>query len=174
MKRPDCGIEVKRIGLSSGGTLCCGADMVTYWEPTKEPISEIITPNGERLYGTLVGDLKDAVGIGYVPHTCLAGKHKCGYKYAVFRPHVYPHEKNELLMNVDGSVRIFYSIKEAHEYYESSPLYQNSPKIRVGSLKYLRSMGICKRCGSPLFRSLTPGYRYQCFTCDEDFYEIEQ
>lgn len=36
------------------------------------------------------------------------------------------------------------------------------------------SVGICKRCGSPLFRSFTEGYKYQCFNCEEDFFDFEQ
>ena len=31
----------------------------------------------------------------------------------------------------------------------------------------------CPRCQGPLFLSDTPGYKYQCFNCDEDFYNIE-
>ena len=38
----------------------------------------------------------------------------------------------------------------------------------------MESCGICRRCGSPLFKSLADGYTYQCFTCDEDFYKFEQ
>lgn len=31
----------------------------------------------------------------------------------------------------------------------------------------------CPRCGGPLSWSDIPQYTYQCFTCDEDFYNIE-
>lgn len=31
----------------------------------------------------------------------------------------------------------------------------------------------CKHCGAPLAFSETAGYAYQCFYCNEDFYEIE-
>jgi len=31
----------------------------------------------------------------------------------------------------------------------------------------------CKRCGGPIYKSDLPEYAYQCFTCDEDLYEIE-
>lgn len=31
----------------------------------------------------------------------------------------------------------------------------------------------CPHCGGPLFISDVPGYRFQCFHCDEDFYSIE-
>ena len=38
----------------------------------------------------------------------------------------------------------------------------------------MESCGICRRCGSQLFKSLLPGCTFQCFTCDEDFYHFEQ
>jgi len=31
---------------------------------------ELLTPNGSSVYGNLTGELQDAVGIGYLPHTC--------------------------------------------------------------------------------------------------------
>jgi hypothetical protein len=31
----------------------------------------------------------------------------------------------------------------------------------------------CKRCGGPIYSSELPQYAYQCYTCDEDLYEIE-
>lgn len=34
--------------------------------------------------------------------------------------------------------------------------------------------GVCESCGSTLFESDITGYKYQCFTCDEDFYSFEQ
>ena len=37
-----------------------------------------------------------------------------------------------------------------------------------------KSVGICKRCGHPLFESFINGYMVQCFHCDEDFYSFEQ
>ncbi len=32
---------------------------------------------------------------------------------------------------------------------------------------------VCRRCGSPVYESDTPGYSYQCFGCDENFYSFE-
>lgn len=32
---------------------------------------------------------------------------------------------------------------------------------------------VCRRCGSPVYESDIPEYRYQCFGCDEDFYSFE-
>lgn len=31
----------------------------------------------------------------------------------------------------------------------------------------------CRRCGGRLFKSAVPGYVYQCYECDEDFYSFE-
>lgn len=31
----------------------------------------------------------------------------------------------------------------------------------------------CQRCHSPVYKSDVPGYKYQCFECDEDLYFIE-
>lgn len=36
------------------------------------------------------------------------------------------------------------------------------------------SVGTCRFCGSPLYRSFNDEYAYQCFDCDEDFYAFEQ
>lgn len=44
----------------------------------------------------------------------------------------------------------------------------------INSMTYLRSVGTCSRCGSPLFPSLIKTYETQCFYCDEDFYGFEQ
>ena len=35
---------------------------------------------------------------------------------------------------------------------------------------------VCRRCKSPVYASDVPGYRYQCFWCDEDlfFFEVEK
>ena len=35
------------------------------------------------------------------------------------------------------------------------------------------SRAMCPKCGGRLLASGVPGYRYQCFCCDEDFYGIE-
>ena len=92
MKCKGCGAEVIRISLPGEKSIVCGANAVTYWLPTTDPISEIFTPNGERSYGSLTGKLKEAIGIGFVPHTCFFGMKiicsyddfqisKCGDKY---------------------------------------------------------------------------------------------
>ena len=44
----------------------------------------------------------------------------------------------------------------------------------LSNMFLMGSKGTCVRCGAPLFESKLPGYEYQCFECDEDFYAFEQ
>nr|DAE55332.1 MAG TPA: NADH-PPase NADH pyrophosphatase zinc ribbon domain [Caudoviricetes sp.] len=37
----------------------------------------------------------------------------------------------------------------------------------------MKTRKFCPKCGQALAQSFTEGYAFQCFTCDEDFYEIE-
>lgn len=71
MKCKHCGADIIRIVLGMGGKVVCNAAPVTYWAARDNDAVTIYTPNGERLYGNLTGDLNDAVGIGYRPHTCF-------------------------------------------------------------------------------------------------------
>lgn len=68
MKCKCCGNEIVRI-KTCNGTVVCNADPVTYWIKGN-PNTEILTPNGERVYCRLDGKLNDACGIGYTHHTC--------------------------------------------------------------------------------------------------------
>ena len=73
MKCKCCGAEIVRI-KTMGLTVACDAAPVTYW-PIRDgaeqtEIQQIYTPNGETPYGMLTGELQDAVGVGYIPHTC--------------------------------------------------------------------------------------------------------
>lgn len=119
-------------------------------------------------------------GIGFEPSEtleCLERRKKSreekvdtsskGYKkFVVFNPAC----EDALLEGEFGDVLIFDSVMQARMYLEEN----GATSEQVKRMKYLRRLGTCKRCGSPLFRSLLPGYRYQCFGCDEDFYSIEQ
>lgn len=73
----------------------------------------------------------------------------------------------EYLLNDSGEVQVFDSPGQAKESAGVA-----SAELR--SMTIMESCGTCNRCGSPLFRSMIAGYVYQCFTCDEDFYEFEQ
>lgn len=37
----------------------------------------------------------------------------------------------------------------------------------------MKTRKFCLHCGRPVVRSRTPGYAFQCHTCDEDFYRFE-
>lgn len=69
MKCKNCGAEIVRI-QRMGGPVVCLASPVTYWSARDEDARELLTPNGETVYGNLTGDLQKAVGIGYLLHTC--------------------------------------------------------------------------------------------------------
>lgn len=76
----------------------------------------------------------------------------------------------EWLQNEDGSIRIFDSEDHAKGFLRSEMVTDEEMEWLV----FRRSIGICKRCGSPLFPSQIEGYTSQCFTCDEDFFSFEQ
>jgi len=76
----------------------------------------------------------------------------------------------EFLLDDGGKVRMFDSPEEAKLFLVANGV--DSEELR--HMTIMESCGICCRCGSPLFKSLLPGYDYQCFTCDEDFYKFEQ
>ena len=73
-------------------------------------------------------------------------------------------------MDSDGAVRYFDGIEQAKEVLRQDGV----PEEEMGLYTFLRSLGTCSRCGSPLFPSLIEGYACQCFTCDEDFCAFEQ
>ena len=37
-----------------------------------------------------------------------------------------------------------------------------------------KPVGICRFCGSPLYKSDLEEYTFECLNCDEDFYYFEQ
>ena len=45
---------------------------------------------------------------------------------------------------------------------------------QMSKMWFVNSVGVCSRCGYPLFPSFLPDYTSQCFNCDEDFYGFEQ
>lgn len=76
----------------------------------------------------------------------------------------------EFLLDDGFEVRVFDSPEKARSF-----LIANGVELEeLRDMTIMESCGTCRRCGSPLFRSLLEGYAYQCFTCDEDFYSFEQ
>ena len=69
MRCKHCGAEIIRI-QTMGGSAVCWASPTTYWPVRDNKAQELLTPNGNRVYGNLTGELQDAVGTGYLPHTC--------------------------------------------------------------------------------------------------------
>ena len=76
----------------------------------------------------------------------------------------------EFLLDDGGEVRIFDSPEEVRSFLTANGV--DPEELR--HMTIMESCGTCRRCGSPLFKSLLDGYAYQCFTCDEDFYKFEQ
>ncbi len=70
----------------------------------------------------------------------------------------------------DGDIMMFDSPKQAKSFLIANGV--DAEELR--HITIMESCGTCRRCGSPLFKSFLDGYAYQCFTCDEDFYEFEQ
>ena len=76
----------------------------------------------------------------------------------------------EFLLDDDGSVRMFDSEEQAQSFLIAAGVVPEE----LNHMTIMESCGTCRKCGSPLFKSLTPDYAFQCFTCDEDFYQFEQ
>ena len=76
----------------------------------------------------------------------------------------------EFLLNYSGSVRVFDSLEQAKLFLTDA----GAGPEELRHMVFMENCGTCCRCGHPLFESLLPGYSYQCFTCDEDFYNFEQ
>lgn len=99
MRCKHCGAEIIRIH-TMGGPAICWASPITYWPIRDSDARELLMPNGNRVYGNLTGELQDAVGVGYLPHTCrqmlliLQGRDSWG------RP-VYKGPDGNLYVDVD-------------------------------------------------------------------------
>jgi len=88
----------------------------------------------------------------------------------VCKPKNIGPDDDDYVLDAEGSVRVFDDLEQAKQ--ELRDAGYRSEELR--RMTFLRSCGICRRCRSPLFKSLIPGYKYQCFTCDEDFCGFEQ
>ena len=93
-------------------------------------------------------------------------------KYAVTRPvdGITINPELEVLLDDNGDVRMF----DSEEQALSSLTFAGVGPEELRHMTIMESCGTCCKCGSLLFRSLSPGYTFQCFTCDEDFYQFEQ
>ncbi len=76
----------------------------------------------------------------------------------------------EFLLDDSGEIRVFDSPEQAKSFLIANGV--DAEELR--HMTIMEGFVICRRCGSPLFKSLLDGYAYQCFTCDEDFYKYEQ
>ena len=76
----------------------------------------------------------------------------------------------EFLLDDSGAVRVFDSPEQARSFLTDAGI---DPE-ELQHMTFMEGCGTCCRCGDPLFKSLLPGYSFQCFTCDEDFYSFEQ
>ena len=76
----------------------------------------------------------------------------------------------EFLLDDSGAVRMFDSPEQARSLLTASGIKMEE----LRQMTTMESCGTCCKCGSPLFKSLSPGYIFQCFTCDEDFCQFEQ
>ena len=93
-------------------------------------------------------------------------------KYVVARPinGITINTELEFLLDDNGKVRMFDSEDQARSFLTAAGV--DLEELR--HMRFMESCGICCKCGSPLFKSLLPEYTFQCFTCDEDFYQFEQ
>ena len=93
-------------------------------------------------------------------------------KYIVTRPvgGVTLNGEREFLLDNTGEVHMFDSEEQTRSFLAAAGVEPEE----LRHMTIMESCGTCRKCGSPLFKSLLPGYDYQCFTCDEDFYKFEQ
>ena len=79
---------------------------------------------------------------------------------------------DEYLLDNEGGELVFNTEEQAREFLIEKGGYA---KENVDDcVRYHHSVGICSRCGFPLFKSNTPGYTSLSINCDEDFYGFEQ
>lgn len=68
-----CGAPVVKISLGDGRKAVCDAEERLYW--LEHPSRTVVTPNGEEIFASLNGRLRDAHGLGRPVHQCAkAGK----------------------------------------------------------------------------------------------------
>ena len=80
------------------------------------------------------------------------------------------NDELEFLHDDSGAVRVFDSPEQARLLLTAAGVELEE----LWQMTIMESCGTCCKCGSPLFKSLLPGCTFQCFICDEDFYQLEQ
>ena len=77
---------------------------------------------------------------------------------------------SDLYCNEDGYPMVFMSRDDAVTQLKQDGVTEE----QMSKMWFVSCIGKCFRCGAPLFPSFLPGYTSQCFSCEEDFYGIEQ
>lgn len=80
------------------------------------------------------------------------------------------NDELEFLYDDSGAVRVFDSPEQARSFLTAAGVELEE----LQQMTIMENCGTCCKCGSPLFKSLLLGCTFQCFTCDEDFYPLEQ
>ena len=79
-------------------------------------------------------------------------------------------KKGNIISGTDGVPLMFDLIEDAATCVKQMGYCREE----ICSMTVLQQVGLCVKCGKPLFPSIVPGYSAQCFCCDEDFYDFEQ
>ena len=77
--------------------------------------------------------------------------------------------KYTTVYDLTANGHVFFTVTDAAEAREEARQFNYTIKPRRKKI----TGKSCPRCRNPLFLSDTPGYKYQCFNCDEDFYNVE-
>jgi len=109
-----------------------------------------------------VGKIAETLGITNTGHGVIVGRPIEGIGI----------NGDEYLLDDEGGELVFNTEEQAREFLIEKGGYTADDVDEC--VNYYHSIGTCKRCGFPLFKSHTPGYAFLCINCDEDFYGIEQ
>lgn len=114
----------------------------------------------------ILGAADDAIVTGEIiveDETYSFGPIPFGELMQTIRPVVGFTEDDDMLSEVkaDGEVETLYYFSE-------------KAARDAGAEFTFRAIGVCSKCGAPLFQSANHEYISQCFECEEDFFEFEQ
>lgn len=68
---------------------------------------------------------------------------------------------------------LMYSSDNPKDIVEYVKLQNKKDEISIKKRRKRITGRSCRRCGGPVYISDIPGYRFQCFKCDEDFCDFE-